>query len=333
MTWYVMEGMHDWSTLLKDQEGVLEANCTFAILPDPTEAVGVVQPSEGWLQSTCQGLDGMTAGIIRALPVWVTITGSIAVDVSAELWLNETRLLRRSRTMNPGTSSLHAVSWTLVPGQHTMTWYVMEGMHDWSTLLKDQEGVLEANCTFAILPSTYPGSGSGSSLQGSGRGSGSGSSPEPICETGEWPERPIGAWQHCSLPTDWKRLKPDGYAGNLRFGGLGTKITPDENFHTWVCHYSHDCARRLDSTASGFGSGSVSGFGDHAVTASECYFGCKEAGYGCGVGVGLLDHYYGCCRALSCMQTCMMRVSGVSYQSCVDKVYEVSIFQRRCKPM
>ena len=24
------------------------------------------------------------------------------------------------------------------------------------------------------------------------------------------------------------------------------------------------------------------------------------------------------------MQTCMMRVSGVSYQSCVDKVYEVS---------
>ena len=119
-------------------------------------------------------------------------------------------------------------------------------------------------------------------------------------------------------------MKPDGYAGNLRVGGLGTKITPDENFHTWVCHYSHDCARRLDSTASGFGSGSVSGFGDHAVTASECYFGCKEAGYGCGVGVGLLDHYYGCCRALSCMQTCMMRVSGVSYQSCVDKVYEVS---------
>ena len=110
------------------------------------------------------------------------------------------------------------------------------------------------------------------------------------------------------------------------FWGPGNQdyITPDENFHTWVCHYSHDCARRLDSTASRLGSGSVSGFGDHAVTASECYFGCKEAGYGCGVGVGLLDHYYGCCRALSCMQTCMMRVSGVSYQSCVDKVYEVS---------
>ena len=66
-----------------------------------------------------------------------------------------------------------------------MTWYVMEGNADWSTLL----------------------------------------SPEPSCETGEWPERPTGAWQHCSLPTDWKRLKPDGYAGNLRFGGLGTKIT------------------------------------------------------------------------------------------------------------
>jgi len=148
------------------------------------------------------------------------------------------------------------------------------------------------------------------------------------CETGEWPERPTDAWQRCSLPTDWKHLKPDGYVGNLRVGGLGTKITPDENFHTWVCHYSHACARRLNSSISslhsGSGSPTGSGSGDNAVTAKECYLGCNEAGYGCGFGVGKLDYYYGCCGALSCMQTCMMRVSGVSYESCVDKVYEVS---------
>jgi hypothetical protein len=134
-------------------------------------------------------------------------------------------------------------------------------------------------------------------------------------------------WKYDEFPlntgqvTDQTDPKVEGFEGmySLRGdGGFVWDADGREEKHPALCRIKNS---RLGS---GSGSGSGAGFGDNAVTANECYLGCKEAAYGSGFGVGLLDYYYGCCRALSCMQTCMMRVSGVSYQSCVDKVYEVS---------
>jgi len=77
--------------------------------------------------------------------------------------------------------------------------------------------------------------------------------PGPECVQNEWPHThsDIGM-QSCELPHDWERLKADGYSGNLRTGGLGQKIILDpytgaSQFDTWVCHYSHRCARRAGS--------------------------------------------------------------------------------------
>ena len=133
------------------------------------------------------------------------------------------------------------------------------------------------------------------------------------CAIGEWPSRPTDAWALCALPGDWQRLKPDGYSHNLEVGGLGLKA--DDHFHTWVCHYSHHCARRRLNQTLTFAPGL-----NAATTAKECFEGCKAAGYECGLDVDLLDQYGGCCKEFSCLQTCMMRVAGVSNDTCAHEV-------------
>ena len=136
-----------------------------------------------------------------------------------------------------------------------------------------------------------------------GPGSGVGS-----CIQGEWPHAHDEIWMRsCALPPDWERLKADGYSGNLRTGGLGQRIimnhqTGAPHFDTWVCHYSHPCARRIADPSIG-----------NAVTAEECHQQCSVAGYShehCGFGASLLDEYFGSGGALSCIQACMMRVGG-----------------------
>ena len=132
----------------------------------------------------------------------------------------------------------------------------------------------------------------------------------PGCALNEWPYTHFDVgMQSCELPRDWERLKADAYSGNLVTGGLGQKIILDPytgapQFDTWVCHYSHQCARRA-------GSGDTPP--TSAVTARECRESCFRAGYGheyCGTGTGLLDEYLNGGNALSCVAACMVRVGG-----------------------
>jgi hypothetical protein len=134
-----------------------------------------------------------------------------------------------------------------------------------------------------------------------------------------WPYPPSDHLaQSCALPGNWSRLKPDAYTGILLSGGLGQKIIPGV-FDTWVCHYTHQCARRLDDV-----SYVPDGSPGSAQSASECYAACQQQGFGCGFGAGLLDEYNGTSNALSCMQTCMMRVGGVDAETCVGHVDQVA---------
>ena len=78
----------------------------------------------------------------------------------------------------------------------------------------------------------------------------------------QWPYSPPAEFQHCWLSGDWALLRPAAYDGNVRTGGLGLKSEPG-HFDTWVCHYSHSCAQRLQGGAhfSGTGSGTAVGSG------------------------------------------------------------------------
>jgi len=138
-----------------------------------------------------------------------------------------------------------------------------------------------------------------------------------------WPHPADGAWQQCRLPSEWSRLRADGYNGLLRTGGLGLKMMPGY-FHTWVCHYAHSCTRRLGSDVWVPGTGVAS-----ATSAFECVQACTLAGFGFEEYLMQDDpfQYYGCCRHLSCMQTCMMRVAGVDRADCdalVNAVHQSS---------
>jgi hypothetical protein len=138
-----------------------------------------------------------------------------------------------------------------------------------------------------------------------------------------WPYPPDYEWQRCRLPPDWSLLRPDGYDGLLRTGGLGLKMIPGY-FHTWVCHYAHGCARRLGSDVWVPGTGTGSAMG-----ARECAQSCALAGH-----EYWAESYqywdqngatepFGCCGHLTCMQTCMMRVTGVDHAACIALVNEV----------
>ena len=116
----------------------------------------------------------------------------------------------------------------------------------------------------------------------------------------------------CGLPFEWSQLRPDARAGLLRTGGLGLNARNDS--HTWLCHFAHHCARRRRPEPAN-GSGLAS-----AMSAKECFDGCQAGGYACDQGAELRDHYWGCCNTLSCMQTCMMRVSGLSFSDCTAQV-------------
>lgn len=134
-----------------------------------------------------------------------------------------------------------------------------------------------------------------------------------------WPYPPADSfWQSCALPGNWSRLKPDAYAGILLSGGLGQRIIPGV-FDTWACHYAHQCVRRLDNA-----SYVLDGSPGSAQSASECHAACQQNGFGCGFGVELLDEYRGSFNALSCMQTCMMRVNGVDLATCIERVDHVA---------
>jgi len=78
----------------------------------------------------------------------------------------------------------------------------------------------------------------------------------------QWPYSPPAEFQHCWLSGDWALLRPAAYDGNVRTGGLGLMSEPG-HFDTWVCHYSHSCAQRLQGGAqfSGTGSGAAVGSG------------------------------------------------------------------------
>ena len=54
-------------------------------------------------------------------------------------------------------------------------------------------------------------------------------------------------WQkECQMSGGWTRLMPDARAGLLKTGGMGLQATT--HAHTWVCHYSHRCASRFNSS-------------------------------------------------------------------------------------
>ena len=146
---------------------------------------------------------------------------------------------------------------------------------------------------------------------------------DPVDGVVTWPHPADGAWQQCRLPSEWSRLRADGYNGLLRTGGLGLKMMPGY-FHTWVCHYAHSCTRRLGSDVWVPGTGVAS-----ATSAFECVQACTLAGFGFEEYLMQDDpfQYYGCCRHLSCMQTCMMRVAGVDRADCdalVNAVHQSS---------
>jgi len=152
---------------------------------------------------------------------------------------------------------------------------------------------------------------------------GGGATPGPDDGVEVWPYPPDYEWQRCHLPPDWSRLRPDGYDGLLRTGGLGLKMIPGY-FHTWVCHYAHRCARRLGSDVWVPGTGTGSAMG-----ARECEQSCALAGHEYWAeSYQYWDHNgpaepLGCCGHLTCMQTCMMRVTGVDHAACIALVNEV----------
>jgi len=129
--------------------------------------------------------------------------------------------------------------------------------------------------------------------------------------------------EQCSLLLDWGHLRHDARAGLLRTGGMGLQARNDS--HTWLCHFAHHCARRKQR-------GPVESAGwASAMSAKECFDGCRAGGYGCLQGSVLSDHYWGCCNALSCMQTCMMRVSGLSFDDCTHQVSITSSLGSECE--
>jgi len=61
------------------------------------------------------------------------------------------------------------------------------------------------------------------------------------------------------------------------------------------------------------------------MNAKECFDGCNAGGYACGGDAELRDEYNdGCCNQLSCFQTCVMRVSGLSLSECSRQVHNAA---------
>jgi hypothetical protein len=143
---------------LREQGDVVEKNCTFVILPSPaTTQTNPVELDEQNFLDICRRLDGKTAGLHENIPVSLTNTGTVAVKVSVDVWLNNVyQRVFHALWVNPGgVQTGHG--WFSLPGRHVLTMSLMQGpatetAQGWKPL-REQGDVVEKNCTFVILPS------------------------------------------------------------------------------------------------------------------------------------------------------------------------------------
>ncbi len=120
-------------------------------------AVPIVELDEQNFLDICRRLDGKTAGIHENIPVSLKNTGTVAVKVSVDVWLNNLyQRVFHALLVNPGgVQTGHG--WFSLPGRHVLTMSLMQGpatetAQGWKPL-REQGDVVEKNCTFVILPS------------------------------------------------------------------------------------------------------------------------------------------------------------------------------------
>ena len=127
---------------------------------------------------------------------------------------------------------------------------------------------------------------------------------------GELFEQPAEEHLSCLLPVGpahvpnsaWTVLRRFS-SSNISSGGLGTRTMPGR-YELWLCLSTHQCAQRVGAGVSLF---------------HECRNACNQRGFDCGNS----SAYVSSSQAVSCVQACMMRMSGGSEQECQHYVHAV----------